>query len=150
MTVRAERKSPVRLNVEEQWKIACFLIENRNILRIENETIVRVAHTQSARECNSQNIIPDKELSASHMQGSLDTYFKICELTKSMPFQTPQDTVECDRLKVQVAKKEREIIEWADKSAEHLSKVNELSNTLHKISQLIPANIFGMKKLVGS
>lgn len=151
MNVRAERKSPVRLNLEEQWKIACFLIENRNILRIEDEVIVRVSYTQSAKECNNQKIVVGKELSASHMQGSLETYFKICELTKSMPFQTPQDTtVECDRLKVEIAKKENEVREWAQKSAEHSVRINELSNVLHKISQLIPANIFGMKKLMVS
>lgn len=145
MNVRAERKSPVRLTLDEQWKIACFLIENRNVLRIENETIVRVAHTQSARECNSQKVIPDKELSPSHMQGSLDTYFKICELTKTMPFQTPQDTVECDRLKVEVAKRGQEITSLTQTIDSHIISYKEIMHVLHKISQIIPAKVFGMK-----
>jgi hypothetical protein len=149
MNYPTERKSPVRLTLENKWKIASFCIENRNVVNVDGEILFRVQATQTAKEINQANLV-GTNITGYHVSDAIDTYKRICEMTKQMPFQTPQDSVREDQLIAQVARKEAEVKEWAQKVAEHAVKVNDLMNVLHKISQLIPVNVFGMKKLIAS
>ncbi len=99
---KKKRKSPVHLTLAERWAVAKYCIENRNILHINGELIVRVNYVTTAKEVTAQNVCPGKgEISASVIKECVEVYFEICRITEKMPFQSPTESVEADKLKIE-------------------------------------------------
>jgi hypothetical protein len=144
MNYPVERKSPVRLTLENKWKIATYCIENRNIVNVDGEILFRVQATTTAKEINAANLV-GTNVTGYHVTDAVDTYRRICEMTKQMPFQSPQDSVREDVLVAQLKQKEQEIEELKLRIDTQSLGNKEVMVVLHKISQLIPAHVFGMK-----
>jgi len=145
MNYPPERKSPVRLTLENKWKIASFCIENRNVVNVDGEILFRVQATQTAKEINAANLV-GTNITGYHVSDAIDTYKRICEMTKQMPFQTPQDSVKEDKLVAEVTAKNLEIERLNLTVKANADEVCKVRSTLHKITQLIPAEIYGMKQ----
>lgn len=141
----SDRKTATRLSLENKWKIAQYCIENRVVVNTVGEILFRVQASVAAREINAANIV-ENTINSYHVIDSMDFYKRVCDMTKQMPFQTPQDSVREDQLVAQVKVQEEKIATLNNVVTVTSGKLNEALDKLHEISKIIPAECFGIKK----
>lgn len=141
---KSARKEVVRLSLGEKWAVITYMIENRCVVNTDGVITPRMQWTQIAKEVNSQKIVT-REVKANHIPDVIDTYIQICAITKNMPFQTPQDTVAADQLSAKLEQANKDIESHKVIQSTMAQIIENYKEILHKITQIIPAEIFGMK-----
>lgn len=165
MKVDTKRKQ-VYLTNSQKYEIASFCIENRNVIqdidpRIEIEkdkfypyTIWRVKQSHTAKEFNDKMGAMWPTISTHHIVASIEFFNEICELTGRLPEpKAVQETVEMDMLKIEnvklsnlVAVQNKQAEENAKLTVALTEKISKYQEALHRITQCIPAEVFGLKK----
>lgn len=138
------RKEVVRLTIAEKWAVMTYMIEARCVLNTNGAITPRMQWTQIAKEINAQKIIK-RDINSTHIPDVITTYEQICALTKNMPFQTPQDTVVADQLAIKLEEANNTIEGYKQLNVTLAQTIEGYKKLLHKITQIIPAEIFGMK-----
>lgn len=141
---KSVRKEVVRLTLAEKWAVMTYMIENRCVLNTDGVIAPRMQWTQIAKEVNGQKVIT-REINSTHIPDVIATYVQICALTKNMPFQTPQDTVVADQLSAKLEQANKDIESYKTIQTNMVQVIESYKKLLHKITQIIPAEIFGMK-----
>lgn len=135
-----ERKNPIRLNNKEKWAIAKFCLENRNILQDPTKANlsyiwrVNAIHTAKEINLNSERIVA-RTINDHHVRDAVNFYIEICQLTDKMP-QIPAETVEMDRLGVEIARKENEILNFKHQIGLQSDTIVRLVERIGKIRHL--------------
>lgn len=132
MDGKPDRKSPVRLTLEEKWAIVSYCIEHRNIINHDGEILYRVQQAQTAKEVNQQKVV-SREVTGHHVSDAIDTCKRICFLTKNMPFQTPQDSVNEDILKAEITTLKLKLGEQIKETANQASRVYALTRVIQGV-----------------
>ena len=116
-----DRKSPVRLEDDEKYAVYKYVIENHCVIQNGETFSFRVQPSQIANEMNILGLI--RIINQHHVKEAVDKVISWQKRLNKIPV-VPKETVEVDMLKVENAKKTRELVE-AQTALENCKKMLE-------------------------
>lgn len=121
------RKSPTKLNGDQEYAIYKYAVESQSLLQNEDSTAFRVKVEQVAKEVNNLKLV-GIAVNAHHVRKSVERVVAWQKRLGKLPI-VPLETVELEQLKITKTKQIREIEELKT-TIENLKTENERLNKL--------------------